>query len=195
MPSKNENRSISQESSIWQKANMQRSSPRFRPVQFWGNDLPKNIVRLNPSFTLVSCGDDKEITYREVWCTCKAVVWLILMKKLLFVVRFTLLVPALPSSSINKFPFCIKHWRTNTTLSTYLFVFAVGGRWISRSCRWGEGSSRGNLVISWRLVSYLSITFRRHELIRNSNTTSSLLHRKRHGGTTRTLGHDVTTWD
>ena len=32
----------------------------------WGNDLPKNIVRLNPSFTLVSCSDDKGSTHPEV---------------------------------------------------------------------------------------------------------------------------------
>ena len=78
----------------------------------WGNDLLKNIVRLNPSFTSVSCSDDKEITYPEVWCTCKVVVWLILMKKLLFVVGFTLLLPAPPSSPIDKFPFCIKQEQT-----------------------------------------------------------------------------------
>ena len=84
----------------------------------WGNDLPKNIVRLNPSFTSVSCSDDKEITYPEVWCTCKVVVWLILTKKLLFVVGFTLLLPAPPSSPIDKFPFCIKQKQTQHFILT-----------------------------------------------------------------------------
>ena len=117
-PSKNQNRSISQESSIRQEANMQGSSPRFRSVQFckckiFGEMIySKNIVRLNPSFTSVSCSDDKDITYPEVWCTCKVLVWLILMKKLLFVVGFTLLLPAPPSSPIDKFPFCIKQEQT-----------------------------------------------------------------------------------